>query len=103
MIQAMLAERFNLKVHWESRNSATYDLVVSHRGKLRSTGVPPSAEETKMFGDRGVPPLYQRGGVKGFEYIARGATTADVAEMLSGQFAAPVSDKTSLTGKYASI
>ncbi len=101
MVQAMLAERFNLKAHWETRDSATYDLVVAKRGRLQSTGAPPSAEELKGFGEHPIPPLYQRGSsMHGFEYIAHGATSADVAKMLSGQFGRPVDDKTGLTGKY---
>lgn len=101
MMQVLLAERFNLKVHWETRDSTTYDLVVSKRGRLQSTGARPSADEMKMFGDRGVPPLYQKGDSRyGFEYIAHGATAGDVAQMLAGQFGIPVIDNTGLTGKY---
>jgi uncharacterized protein (TIGR03435 family) len=98
MMQALLEERFKLKVHWETRNVEAYDLVVAKAGKLKSTGAPPSDEELKKFGDR---PLYQHGDSRrGFEYTAHGATTADIARMLSGQFGRPVADKTRLTGKY---
>jgi uncharacterized protein (TIGR03435 family) len=38
--------------------------------------------------------------MRGFEYIAHGATSADIAKMLTGQFGHPVTDKTGLTGKY---
>ena len=101
MLQALLAERFKLKVHWETRNVETYDLVVAKAGKLKSTGAPPSAEELKIFGERPIPPLYQHGDSRrGFEYTAHGATTADIARMLTGQFGRPVADKTGLTGKY---
>jgi uncharacterized protein (TIGR03435 family) len=101
MMQVLLAERFNLKVHWETRDTKTYDLVVAKAGKLQSTGAPPSAEEVAAWGDRGVPPLYQHGSsMHGFEYIAHGATTKDIAEMLGGQFGHPVNDKTGVTGKY---
>jgi uncharacterized protein (TIGR03435 family) len=101
MVQAMLAERFKLKTHWETRDAKTYDLVVAKSGRLQSTGAPPSAEELKNWGDHPVPPLYQRGSsMRGFEYIGHGATTADIAEMLAEQFGHPVTDKTGLTGKY---
>jgi uncharacterized protein (TIGR03435 family) len=100
-MQAMLAERFKLRTHWETRDAKTYDLVVAKAGKLQSTGAPPSAEEVKAWGDHPVPPLYQHGSSDhGFEYTAHGATTADIAEMLGGQFGHPVNDKTGLTGKY---
>ena len=102
MFQVLLAERFKLKVHWEERNDATYDLVVVKAGKLKSTGAPPSAEELKNLGNRPIPPLYQHGDSRQgfFEYTAHGATTTDIAWMLSEQFGRPVTDKTGLTGKY---
>ena len=101
MMQALLAERFNLKAHWETRDAKTYDLIVAKPGRLKSTGEPPSAEELAAWGDRGVPPLYQHGSsMRGFEYTAHGATTADIAQMLTGQFGRAVADKTGLTGKY---
>jgi uncharacterized protein (TIGR03435 family) len=101
MRQALLAERFKLKVHWETRNGEAYDLIVAKAGRLKSTGELPSAEEMKKFGDRPIPPLYQQGDSRrGFEYTAHGATIANIAQMLSGQFGRPVADKTGLTGKY---
>lgn len=101
MMQALLADRFNLKVHWEVRDSTTYNLDLVKRGRLRSTDVPPTAEELKAFGGRGVPPIYQKGDSRyGFEYVAHAATVQDLADMLTEQFGAPVSDQTGLTGKY---
>jgi uncharacterized protein (TIGR03435 family) len=101
MFQVLLAERFKLKVHWETRNVETYELVVSKPGRLKSTGELPSPDELKNFGNRPIPPLYQRGSsMRGFEYPAHGATTLDIAQMLSMQFGRPVADKTGLTGKY---
>lgn len=101
MLQALLADRFSLKVHWETRDSATYNLVLAKPGRLRSTGAPPSPEERKDFGDHPIPPLYQKGDSRyGFEYVAHGATIEDLAEMLTEQFGVPVRDQTGLTGKY---
>jgi uncharacterized protein (TIGR03435 family) len=101
MMQGLLAERFKLKVHWETRDGKTYDLVVAKAGRLRSTGAGPSAEELKNWGDHPIPPLYQQGDSRyGFHYIAHGATTDEIAKMLAMQFGSPVSDKTGLTGKY---
>jgi uncharacterized protein (TIGR03435 family) len=100
-VQALLADRFKLKVHWETKQGAVYNLVVSKAGRLQSTGAPPSAEELKQFGDKPIPTLYQHGDSQyGFHYIAHGATTDEIAHMLAGQFGRPVSDKTGLTGKY---
>jgi uncharacterized protein (TIGR03435 family) len=101
MVQVLLAERFRLEVHWETRDSSTYDLIVTNPKRLQTTGAPPSADEIKRFGDSGVPPLYTVGGsVTGFEFIAHGATAADIVEALTLSFGAPVTDKTGLTGKY---
>ncbi len=101
MMQVLLAERFKLKAHRETRDGPTYDLVVAKAGRLQSSGAGPSAEELKRFGDRPIPPLYQQGDSRtGFHYIAHGASTAEVTAMLAMQFGHPVSDKTGLTGKY---
>lgn len=101
MVQTLLAERFHVKVHWETHDTVTYDLVVAKAGKLQATGVPPTAEEVADFGDRGVPPIYQRGDSRyGFEYIAHGATMTNIVDMLGSQFSTPIVDKTGLSGKY---
>jgi uncharacterized protein (TIGR03435 family) len=101
MMQGLLAERFKLKAHWETRDGLAYDLVVSKAGRLQSSGAGPSAEELKRFGDRPIPSLYQQGDSRyGFHYIAHGATTHDIASMLAMQMGRPVSDKTALSGKY---
>jgi uncharacterized protein (TIGR03435 family) len=101
MLQVFLAERFKLKAHWETRQGVTYDLVVSKPGRLQSTGAPPSPEELKRFGNRPIPPLYQKGSsMSGFEYIAHGASTTDIAGTLALQFGHPVTDRTQLRGKY---
>ena len=101
MVQALLADRFNLKVHWETRDAATYNIEVVKHGRLRQTGAPPTAEEVKAFGDHGVPSIYQKGDSRyGFEYVAHGATIEDLAEILTEQFGVPVNDETGLTGKY---
>jgi uncharacterized protein (TIGR03435 family) len=100
MLQALLAERFNLKAHWEVRESRTYDLVISKPGKIRATGVVPGANDIARFGDRGVPRLYEWGDSNRMEMIAHGATTGDIAEELSAHLSTLVRDKTGLTGKF---
>jgi uncharacterized protein (TIGR03435 family) len=108
MLQTLLAERFKLKAHWETRNGDAYDLVVAKAGKLKSTGAAPSAEELKYLSGRSTPRLYQApidftvGKYFGFGsmYIGHEATIADIAHLLNGMFKRPVVDKTGLTGKY---
>jgi uncharacterized protein (TIGR03435 family) len=103
MLQTLLADRFKLKIRWETRQGPTYDLVVAKKGpKLQlAKGGPPSAEEQKGWGDRPVPSLYQRGDSRvGFDLVAHGCSMSDLAETLAGQFSRPVEDRTGPRGKY---
>lgn len=102
MLQALLEDRFKLKTHWETKEGDVYHLVVAKGGpKLGAEGsMPLSADELKSFGDRPVPPLYQKSDAKGFDFIAHGCAMGPLAEMLTAQFGRPVSDETELTGKY---
>jgi uncharacterized protein (TIGR03435 family) len=102
MMQAMLIERFNLKAHWVTRDAKTYDLVVVKPGRLKeSTAAPPSADDLKFWGDKPVPPLYEKGnGTGGIEHIAHGASMQQIVKTLAVWFRHPITDKTGLTGKY---
>jgi uncharacterized protein (TIGR03435 family) len=103
MLQALLADRFKLKVHWETRQGLAYNLVVAKNGlKMGAAkGEPPTPEERKMWGEHPVPELYQEGdGRAGYDYIAHGCSINDIVAQLAGQFGHPVVDKTGLTGKY---
>jgi uncharacterized protein (TIGR03435 family) len=104
MLQVLLADRFKLKVHWETREGPTYNLVVVKNGpKLHEAkDEPPSPEEAKKFGDRPIPHIYQQGDSRvGFDFIAHDCSISDLVPMLAGQFGHPVTDKTGLTGKYS--
>jgi bla regulator protein blaR1 len=102
LLQGLLADRFNLKVHWETRQGDVYNLVITKGGsRLRFTGEPPSAEELKNWGDHPIPPLYQHGDSRReFDYTAHACQMQDIIDLLTGQFGRPVIDKTGLTGKY---
>ena len=103
MLQGLLADRFKLKTHWETREDLTYNMVVSKGGpKLQmAKGGPPSPEELKTWGDHPIPPLYERGDSRvGFDLIAHGCSMSDLKGMLAAKFGHPVMDKTGLTGKY---
>lgn len=62
--------------------------------------MPPSADELRSFGERPIPPLYQKHDEPGFDFVAHGCTMSEWVAMLAGQFGRPVIDKTGLTGKY---
>jgi uncharacterized protein (TIGR03435 family) len=103
MFQVLLVERFQLKVHWETREGPIYELVVAKNGpKLHPGGsLPPTSEEIHNFGDRKIPALYQRGnGIKGYEYIGHSCSLQSIAGALAAQMGEPVIDKTGLTGTY---
>lgn len=102
MMQVLLEERFNLKMHWETKEGDVYNLVVAKGGpKLSAQGVMPlSADELKNFGDQPVPAIYQQNDGQGYDFIAHGCSMDLWVEMLTMQFGRPVIDKTGLTGKY---
>lgn len=89
MLQALLAERFRLKVHWEDREMPVYALIVGKGGpKLKE-----SAADTSTF----------LGGVNGRnQYIqAKKMTMDDLARNLDFLGVdRPVIDRTGLAGRY---
>ncbi|SDF50144.1 TIGR03435 family protein [Terriglobus roseus] len=99
MLQVLLADRFHLQVHWESRQIPVYDLVISKPGLLKET----SDDSPQINGANGkaYPPLYQRGSsMTGFELVGHGATMAMLCDTLNSQFGRPVVNQTGLSGKY---
>jgi uncharacterized protein (TIGR03435 family) len=103
MLQAMLADRFKLKTHWETREGPAYDLVLSKNGSKmqEAKDESPSPDEIKARGGKYMPPLYQQGDSRvGFDLVAHGCSMSDLTSTLAMQFGHPVSDKTGLTGKY---
>jgi uncharacterized protein (TIGR03435 family) len=102
MMQALLADRFKLKAHWETREGDVYNLVVSKGGsKLGAEGsMPPPADDLKMFGEHPVPTLFQKNDGHGYDFVAHGCDMGGLVGTLTGQFGRPVIDKTGLTGKY---
>jgi uncharacterized protein (TIGR03435 family) len=87
-VRALLAERFQLTVHQETREAPVYALVVAKGG--------PKVEETEAPADG---PQGIQGGGRG---VLRGlaAPMSMLAMVLSNQLGRPVIDKTGLTGKY---
>jgi len=123
MLQNLLAERFLLKLHRETKELPMYSLVVGKKGaKLKETGdappvdpnAPPPAfptgpQQFKRDAD-GFPILpMPAGGRVGFSQImmpnrarltAQHQTMQDLANRLTGMLDRPVTDLTGLTGKY---
>ena len=83
MLQPLLAERFRLKVHWETRQVPQYELVPGNHGPK----VPEdSGEAAVRIGPGAID--------------ARAVGTAEFVSALRGELGRPVIDHTGLKGKY---
>jgi uncharacterized protein (TIGR03435 family) len=91
MLQALLAERFKLKVHRETRETPVYELVVGKSG--------PKLKEASANAKEGG---FTRGSNTGAMHseISKG-TMDQLARQISLTAGRPVIDKTGLTGYYA--
>jgi uncharacterized protein (TIGR03435 family) len=99
ILQPLLADRFKLKAHTETKQLPVYELVLAKGGsKLKEA----TAGDTYANGIKG-PDGVGRGGMM---RVGRGQLTAQavpmtsLANMLSQQLHRTVLDKTGLTGKY---
>jgi uncharacterized protein (TIGR03435 family) len=101
MLQALLAERFKLKVHSETRQAPVFELVIARGGpKLKDAATdanPPlgKAEDGK--------PLKGFNQATGSTLVAQGESTKALADFLSlpvSGLERPVIDKTGLNGAY---
>lgn len=100
MLQKLLAERFQLKVHTETKTLPVYDLVVDKGGpklKVSTAIAAPSDEEM-----RANPEKYKKGFMTfgpGM-YEGSGVQVRSLASQLANEVGKPVNDKTGLTGSY---
>jgi uncharacterized protein (TIGR03435 family) len=110
MLQNLLAERFDLAAHRETRDVAGYEMVVAKGGlKLKesaNTGACTANNRTENDRD-GLPQLTPGcSGASTFpipngsRYSFRQQPLLTLAELLRSTLAMPVLDKTGLTGKY---
>jgi uncharacterized protein (TIGR03435 family) len=118
MLRSLLAERFHLTLHRETKELPVYELVVGKNGpKLKETVVDPNAPPPAPP-DPGTPlrasldkdgfpqlPAGRAGmmavGSKGrMRVVSRMQTLSVLINMMENQLGRPVVDKTGLTGKY---
>jgi uncharacterized protein (TIGR03435 family) len=85
MMRALLADRFKLAFHWQTKTLRSYVMTVDKRGdKLHE-----SAPDT--------PPFRENSAIG---TVARGTTMKDFGDFIAGPLEAPVVDMTGLKGKY---
>jgi uncharacterized protein (TIGR03435 family) len=99
MVQALLADRFKLKLHRETRQIPIYAIVIGPDGPK----LPPASEPTpcpQPALECGFPNI---GGVPGGVHLieARYATMANFSGLLTNNMDRPVIDKTGLTAGYS--
>jgi uncharacterized protein (TIGR03435 family) len=101
-IRELLATRFALKTHEETRNSAIYNLVVAKGGiKMTITPPPPPSPDGQAPPPPPTADVQAHGNAKGLEFIASNMVMRALCTMLSSQVRAPVADKTGLDGASA--
>jgi uncharacterized protein (TIGR03435 family) len=95
MLQAFLAERFKLAVHWETRKLPIFTLVVASGGfKLKPSD--PKDDPPRKPGSLGCP-----ADDRGCHIIAMGsATMPKIADAVAFNVGRPVVDRTGLPGTY---
>ena len=98
MVQALLADRFNLTVHWETKQFQIYSLVVAKGGPKFHESKP---EDSYMAGHAGGKDMMRiRGRPEGFMISAHGNSMDNFASMLSSQIHSKVQNDTGLWGSY---
>jgi uncharacterized protein (TIGR03435 family) len=100
MLQKLLADRFKLTIHRDTKELPAYTLVIAKTGSKLQEGKPGDiyADGYRDSGGRGGPGTVQLKGRGGL--VGQGAPIANLAGMLSWLLGHNVVDKTGLTGKY---
>jgi uncharacterized protein (TIGR03435 family) len=110
MLQSLLAERFQLKFHRETRELPVYALVVGRNGpKLQLSAIQPAPEGAPATAPKpGATPAGGVGAKAGGTMMSMGrgqisaqmAPMAAIVNMLAQQLGRPVIDKTDLKGNF---
>jgi uncharacterized protein (TIGR03435 family) len=104
MFQALLEDRFHLKVHWETKEVPVWALTVAKSGPKLKAAEPhalvklPDGTETEWHGRFGDEPVRGQPGRRRITF--KGTTMQQVVEGLAPHADAPVIDRTGLKGQY---
>lgn len=101
MWKTLLAERFQLAFHWESRKMAGFQVIVAKGGLKTAAPLPSDSPLDRELWERAAafPGLELFGGGKA-RWVAPRASIAQLAAMLERQLQRPVADSTGLEGRY---
>jgi uncharacterized protein (TIGR03435 family) len=103
MLQALLADRFKLTIHRETKALPAYSLVIAKNGpklkEAKSGDTYPDGFVTPA-GRGGAGGMRQSASATGYNFVAQGIPFSTLVGWLSVQLRRPVIDKTGLTGNY---
>jgi uncharacterized protein (TIGR03435 family) len=99
MLQQLLADRFRLKAHIETRDKSALTLLVARGGPRMQTGEPPPPSPPGEQ-DPGPKPLENKVDPRGVEIVGHGATMDRLAKVLELWLRKGVIDQTGLTGTF---
>jgi uncharacterized protein (TIGR03435 family) len=105
MMEALLVDRFNLKIHRESKNLPVYTLVIAKNGsKLQEAKTDESTSTGPRGGGFGRGSMTMttggKGGARSQILTGQAIPIASLIRILPGVLDRPVLDKTGLTGLY---
>jgi uncharacterized protein (TIGR03435 family) len=110
MLRTLLADRFKLSVHRQTKDVPQYRLVIARADGRLGRQLRPTADECAAWiagGRRGPPPPLPgdlpcgRSLITAFAYRSAAMTLATLATLLSPRVERPVQDRTGLTGSFA--
>jgi uncharacterized protein (TIGR03435 family) len=100
MLQALLADRFKLVVHTETKELPVYSLTITKNGAKLHEANPGETYEKAYKLPNGAPAGAGLHSDAAGEITGQSVTTTDIARWLSRQVGRTVLDKTGLTGRY---
>ncbi|MFT4111515.1 TIGR03435 family protein [Silvibacterium sp.] len=98
LIASLLADRFHVKTHWETRQLPIYDLVVDKNGPKFAQNAAANAEDLKSVGGGGMMSRFD--GTRHL-LVCGQVPLSSLTFNLSGELQRDVIDQTGLTGKYS--
>jgi uncharacterized protein (TIGR03435 family) len=96
MFRSLLQDRFQLKVHYETKEMTGYDLLVTKGGTKLAASSPNSSAASMLR----APGAFMFPGKEQMRFLCRAVTITEVARLIGGIMQGPVRDLTGLTGTF---